>query len=143
MDSKVCFKCKRDLPRSEFYKHPQMGDGLLGKCKECAKTDVRENYSKRRIQYHQYEKQRSQDPRRRELTRIYCANGKKRNAEKWKARYATLNAIRDGKLKRLPCEVCGNEKTEAHHEDYSKPMDVKFLCFKHHRQVHGQMPTHA
>ncbi len=47
--------------------------------------------------------------------------------------------LRDKKIKRKPCEVCGHPKTEGHHEDYDKPFKVKWLCFKHHRQVHGQM----
>lgn len=45
------------------------------------------------------------------------------------------NAIRDGKIARQPCEVCGR-KAQAHHEDYSKPLDVRWLCFQHHRE-HG------
>lgn len=48
-------------------------------------------------------------------------------------------AVRDGRLTKKPCEVCGTEeKVEAHHEDYSKPLDVMWLCFKHHRERHGQ-----
>ncbi|GAG03219.1 unnamed protein product, partial [marine sediment metagenome] len=41
-----------------------------------------------------------------------------------------------GRLKRGKCLVCGDEKTEAHHEDYSKPLEVKWLCKKHHSELH-------
>jgi transposase-like protein len=48
-------------------------------------------------------------------------------------------AVRRGELIRQPCEVCGDKKSDAHHEDYSKPLDVRWLCRKHHRQRHKEI----
>lgn len=53
-----------------------------------------------------------------------------------KARSAVNHAVRDGRLLRLPCRLCGEEKTEGHHEDYSKPLDVVWLCKPDHHKVH-------
>jgi hypothetical protein len=41
-------------------------------------------------------------------------------------------ALRTGRLVRQPCEVCGAEQTEAHHDDYDKPLQVRWLCRTHH-----------
>lgn len=51
--------------------------------------------------------------------------------ERYQARDIMDYAIRSGRLKRLPCEKCGNPKSEGHHTDYSKPLDVKWLCRIH------------
>ena len=63
---------------------------------------------------------------------------RQRSPEKAKARDAVKHEIRMGRMKRQPCEVCGNPKTDAHHDDYSKPLEVRWLCHKHHREVHGR-----
>lgn len=46
------------------------------------------------------------------------------------------NAIRTGKLNKQPCEVCGDAKAEAHHDDYNRPLEVRWLCKKHHSEWH-------
>lgn len=56
---------------------------------------------------------------------------------------AVRNAIRRGELKRGPCEICGAVHGEGgalidgHHDDYSKPLAVTWLCRSHHKQIHS------
>jgi len=63
---------------------------------------------------------------------------RKANPEKRKAHAAIANAIRSGKLVSLPCSECGETKTEAHHYAYDMPLDVIWLCRKHHNQLHKE-----
>jgi ribosomal protein S27AE len=55
-----------------------------------------------------------------------------KNPEKNLAHRAVFIAVRNGTLKKKPCRRCGKSKVEAHHEDYSKPLKVVWLCKKHH-----------
>ena len=55
---------------------------------------------------------------------------------KIEARNAVKVAIRSGKLIKKPCEVCGETKVHGHHDDYSKPLEVRWLCPKHHGLEH-------
>ena len=52
------------------------------------------------------------------------------------ARSIATYAIRRGKLIRQPCEVCSSGRAHAHHDDYSKPLEIRWLCPKHHQQFH-------
>lgn len=60
------------------------------------------------------------------------------NPEKVKAHKKVMNALRSGKLLRpTHCEICGKEcKPEAHHWDYSKPLDVLWCCRICHNFIH-------
>lgn len=55
---KQCFKCKITKPLEDFYKHPAMSDGRVGKCKECNKSDVRKNYADNIDEKKEYDKYR-------------------------------------------------------------------------------------
>lgn len=59
---------------------------------------------------------------------------------KRRARRQVSRALVLGDLKRQPCEVCGAENTHGHHDDYNKPLEVRWLCEWHHLEAHGQLP---
>lgn len=48
---------------------------------------------------------------------------------------------RRGKLLQQPCEVCGNPNSQKHHDDYSQPLIVRWLCRDHHLQFHALNPS--
>lgn len=54
------------------------------------------------------------------------------------ARWIVNRAIASGRLVRQPCESCGFTKAQAHHDDYSKPLDIRWLCGQCHRQEHAK-----
>ena len=62
----------------------------------------------------------------------YIGRYKLANPEKVRAHIAVRAAVKRGKLCKQPCEVCGCLEVQAHHEDYSKPLDVRWLCKSHH-----------
>jgi len=136
MESKTCFRCGKCKPETEFYKHPMMADGRLGKCVECAKADVKANRSKRAAEYKKYERERFKKPERKAQLAEYQRKSRIKNRDKWIARRQLRYAVVTGKLAKKPCEICGNPVSEAHHHDYSKPLDVRWLCFVHHRNEH-------
>lgn len=141
---KRCFKCSAELPLTEFYRHPRMADGHLGKCKECTKRDVRENRATRIDYYHAYDKKRRPILPKATTRKAYtkseiCRRRRQRHPDKYFANYTAGNAIKLGHLIRQPCERCGSIKVDAHHEDYTKPLDVTWLCRPCHRERHKEM----
>jgi hypothetical protein len=61
--------------------------------------------------------------------------------EKCYARKIVSGAKRKGILVPKPCQVCENPKVEAHHKDYSKPLEILWLCKKHHMQFDKEIKT--
>lgn len=152
---KTCFKCGESKERSFFYKHSAMSDGYLGKCKECTKSDVAKHRLDNLERIQEYDRNRPNHKERMEKNKarsktasgkISRAKGNRRYIEKYPEKYKagiiTSNAIRSGLLLQRDCEVCGEGKVEGHHDDYSKPLDVRWLCGNHHREHHKQMREH-
>jgi hypothetical protein len=143
MAEKACTGCGTTKPLGEFYAAPKGKDGRASKCKECAKAAVKANYAVKRPEKSAYEYRRTRTPERRAYLVRACQKHRKRNPEKYAARTAVNNAIRDGRLVKGPCKHCRTDKrVQAHHADYSKPLDVTWECFRCHREVeHGQEVT--
>ena len=141
-----CKTCNIEKPAGDFYvsnKH---------RCKECVCASVRAHRQANLERVRAYDKMRSSMPHRvaarveyiktpagikshEASVKRWAANHPKRR----KASHIVSNAIRDGKLIRWP--VCAlpecDRKPHAHHPDYDRPLDVVWLCPKHHKQAHA------
>jgi len=71
---------------------------------------------------------------RRNYNKSYRLN--ENSKKKLKIRIKVNSLIKSRKIIKMPCEKCGNIKTQAHHDDYNKPLDVRWLCHFHHREHH-------
>jgi len=152
---KICFKrsaCKNPNPQplENFYKHSQMGDGHLNKCILCTKFEAEERRQHLTATDPKWVEREAERQRQKEKRRYYKIKHtpefkekhRKSNAayflrypERKKAVCAANNALRDGRLERkTSCERCGISgiRLEKHHADYSKPLEVEWLCRKCH-----------
>jgi hypothetical protein len=139
---KQCFKCNATKPIDQFYKHAAAKDGYLNKCKDCTKADVTLNRKTHIERYREYDKKRSQHPERRKAHAQYVKDWQEANQQRTLAHSQVQNAIRNGSLVRMPCIKCGNEKSQGHHEDYNKPLDVVWLCSPCHQRFHHDIRKH-
>jgi len=124
MAQKSCFKCKQVKCLSEFYKHSEMKDGHLNKCKDCTKVDVLSHRNNNLEKIREYDRARG-SRRTSEETKAY----RNKYPKKCKAHYAVKRAIKSKKLFREKCTECGRtDNTHAHHDDYDKPLNIRWLC---------------
>lgn len=121
MNEKLCRKCDRMLPIVAFANY---FDNTKGKkrpyayCRDCVLV-----------------RNRLRGTRGKKST-ITWARRDKSQPEKFAARTAVRAALRKGSIIRQDCEQCGSSRSEAHHNDYSKPLDIRWLCRPHHRVLH-------
>lgn len=132
--TKFCHKCQTNKCKSEFNKCSRAKDGLQSSCKVCRDIAQRKARSTevgkaKDIRYRTSEKGK-------ESTRRNIANWRNNNPKFVIAHNSVRNAIRDGKLFPKACEVCGASSVQAHHDDYNKPLDVRWLCIKHQAEWH-------
>ena len=110
-----CSSCKEEKDPSFFHKDATHKTGCSTYCKSCKKIKdtafIRTDYKTIK------DKWRKQFPERKNAQAKVC------------------RALKTGKLFKQPCFMCG-EQAEAHHPDYSRPLDVVWLCSSHHRQAH-------
>lgn len=159
MDHRVkqCIHCKQFLPLSSYSVERRLKDGLSSLCRQCnsvasARSRLKNKETKNareRARYHEPKERARRLAKNRKYSATYVRPAltkeelrekelkhRLRNPEKCKARAAFKWAVKSGKITRQPCEVCGAPKGEGHHDDYSKPFEVQWLCRKHHMELH-------
>ena len=141
-----CSACGKRKDESEFGVNRALPDGLMGKCKECVSAYRKAYREKQNADKPSDWKKKTEDMAEyqrawKEANPGYMTRKKKEWWEKHRDRLRVKErvkyAVRVGKLVKGPCEVCGEALVEAHHPNYDRPLDVVWLCKKHHREIHA------
>lgn len=161
----MCSRCGADKPSGDFGPDKKKLNGLFSWCRACCAAQARARYTadpeKHRQQVQEFRKRTgyaieyAREYRARnherclESNRIWREENRQRireydamqrDTDKVRARMAVRLAIKAGKLKVQPCERCGyGVGVHAHHEDYSKPLEVIWLCRRHHGERHREI----
>lgn len=146
MNTKYCPKCGKNKLLKDFGKQAKNKDGLYPYCRECKKEENKkyrlENnelikaarkkaYWNNLEHYREYYREYQSGS-----YREYWCKYMKEHPELNKAHYKVASAIKKGLLEKRPCENCGDKVSEAHHDDYNKPLEVRWLCKKCHMEWH-------
>ena len=138
-----CKICGETKDVNDFDKHISEGPREpwnLRRCKECTHKQYEKRYSepeRKKAQLNASTEWKRKNPEHHaKLAREY----RKRHPEKIMAQNRLNYAVRKGRIKKEPCEICGTtSKVHAHHVSY-KPEDwynVRWLCYVCHEIEHG------
>lgn len=142
---KDCIECGVRKEFDAYWKNAASNDGYCSKCIDCMKAYLAKRKEAKDKLMPPGWKQKTKDMTayRHEWAKKnpgYATRKKKewwdRNKDRLAIKDKVRYAVRTGKLIKLPCIVCGSLEVEAHHPDYSKPLDVIWLCKTHHHEVH-------
>lgn len=123
-----CIKCDTTKPVSEFYKSMLRVKRNVGECRDCTISRVQANNKKpHRLAYFT-----TDEFKRKTIKKFHKYN--KMYPNRRRVREEVINAVKRGELVRpAKCEQCdSSENIEAHHDDYNKPLSVRWLCSKCH-----------
>lgn len=137
--SKTCKCCKRSKPIGQFSRHRLSKDGHVHRCKACTAA-AKEKPKGRTPEQSQREREQAAEPHRRVANRIAVQSWSERHPEAVAARRRLRQAVAKGHVTPAPCcqeRDCSERKLDAHHANYSRELEVLWLCRQHHRQIHS------
>lgn len=106
-----------------------------GTCESAASKQYQQRNLEKAREWRRDASKRVPSEVRAERGRIY----RTRYPERRRAHNAVQTALRNGSLQKQPCVHCGELNSHAHHDDYSKPLDVIWLCHRHHMERHAAL----
>jgi hypothetical protein len=132
---KLCCECKERKPLSEFYSTKRNnGIWYAGKCKPCYLSHYK-NYRKSDHGKNVYHNWVNSDSGKKAVEKR-MSKWRSSHPEKRKAHSCVSNAIRDNRLTKKSCRICGSVNSEAHHLSYDDPFNVDWLCKPCHVSLH-------
>ena len=136
---KVCPICGEDKSLTEYHKDKHDPYGYYGYCKLCRVKKCREGYARQKSRILDYIKAYRKTEEGKSIRRKEYKNRLEKYPEKIMAENILGRKIKSGIIKRGTCEICQKENAQGHHPDYSKPLEVVWLCQKHHQELHNKL----
>ncbi len=129
-----CSRCKGIFTEDEMHNNRSRS---LQVCKSCHNINERERRAASRERQREYQRNyyKSNCNTAKETARVNRLIYPEKHSAMDKVKYS----VKRGVLSQQPCEVCRCHNAQAHHDDYSKPLEVRWLCPLHHQELHSKM----
>lgn len=130
---RLCKTCQQEKPLEDFRLDARKLYGRGYQCYECSHEWGR-----------QYRVRAGDHIRQREKVYAHSAKGKacyRRYRQRTPVdpiKRKAMTMVRQH-LTRQPCEICGEQRSHGHHDDYTQPLQVVWLCALHHVARHKRM----